>query len=110
MVASFTVFSRVVVHSLLLGMGSAPARCGERTRLGGVALSVAGRWAWGTEDLEPVPLGDGGEPRHVGVALHWRGHDALGSGLADFPLESLELHRREADQRSCPAGFGVEGV
>jgi hypothetical protein len=58
---------------------------------------VAGWGAWGAEDLEPVALGDGGESRHVGVALHGRGQDALGGGLADFPLEALELRRREAN-------------
>jgi hypothetical protein len=61
-------------------------------------LRVSGREAGlGAEDLEPVSLGDRREPRHVRVALHWRRQDAFGRGLTDFSLESLELHRREAD-------------
>src|SRR5207342_1277941 len=66
--------------------------------------------AWGAEDLESVSLRDRGEPRHVRVALGRRRQDGLGGGLADFPLESLELHRREPDQRPRPAWLGVEGV
>lgn len=71
---------------------------------------MAGRRAWRAKNLEPVALGDGSEPRHVGVALHGRGQDTFGGGLADFPLESLELHRREADQCPRSACLGVEGV
>src|SRR5262249_44099540 len=46
-----------------------------------VGPSVAGRRAWGTEDLKPVLLGDGGEPRHVRVAFQRRWHDPFGGGL-----------------------------
>src|SRR5579871_3248145 len=35
---------------------------------------------------------------------------ALGHALADLSLEALELHRCQADQCSCAACFGVEGV
>ena len=99
-----------MVHGLLLGVAARPLGVCERARLGGVCWSVAGRRAWGAEDLEPVSLGDRGEPRHVGVALHRRRQDALGGRLADLSLESLELHRREADQRPRSACLGVEGV
>src|SRR5436190_7813137 len=36
--------------------------------------------------------------------------DAFGGRLTDFSLESLELHRREADPRLRSACLGVEGV
>ena len=71
---------------------------------------MAGRRARGAKDFEPVSLGDGGESCHVRVALGRRRQDAFEGGLADFSLESLELHRREADQRPCSACLGVEGV
>ena len=58
---------------------------------------VAGRRARGAEDFEPVSLGDGGESCHVRVALGRRRQDAFEGGLADFSLESLELHRCEPD-------------
>ena len=102
MVAWFTVFSWLWLRARSRGC--------ERARLGGVCWSVAGGRAWGAEDLEPVSQGDRREPRHVRRALHRRGEDALGGGLTDFALESLELHRREADQHLRPACLGVEGV
>jgi hypothetical protein len=58
---------------------------------------VAGRRARGAKDFEPVSLGDGGESCHVRVALGRRRQDAFEGGLADFSLESLELHRCEPD-------------
>jgi hypothetical protein len=58
---------------------------------------VAGRRARGAKDLEPVSLGDEGESCHVRVALGRRQQDAFDGGLADFSLESLELHRCEPD-------------
>ena len=72
--------------------------------------SVSGRWAWGAEDLEAVSLCDRDQPCDVGVAFQGRRQHAFGGRLADLPQEPFELHRREADQRSCAAGFGVEGV
>ena len=38
------------------------------------------------------------------------GSTRSGAGCADRALESLELHRREADQRPRATGLGVEGV
>src|SRR5439155_1022293 len=55
-------------------------------------------------------LCDREQPLHVRVALERRRQHPLGCRLTDFSLESLELHRREADQRSCSACLGVEGV
>ena len=44
------------------------------------------------------------------VAFGWRRQHAFGGGLADLALESLELHRREPDQRPGSIGLGVERV
>jgi hypothetical protein len=70
---------------------------------------VAGGWPGRAEDDHPVALCDREQPLHVGVALERRQHP-LGCRLTDLSLESLELHRREADQRPCSACLGVEGV
>src|SRR6202011_4579451 len=71
---------------------------------------VSGRGAGGSEDLEPVLLRDRDQALHVGVAFGWRRQHAFGGGLADRALESLELHRREADQRPRSTGLRVERV
>ena len=68
---------------------------------------VPGRGARRAEDLEPVALGDGGEPRHVRVARERRRQDASGRWLADLPEESLELHRCEPNQRLRATRLGV---
>jgi hypothetical protein len=48
--------------------------------------------------------------RCMGGAVGCGRQDALGGRLADLALESLELHRREADERPCSTVLGVEGV
>src|SRR6266581_6787055 len=70
--------------------------------------SVAGRGPGRAEDDHPVALCDREQPLDVRVALERRRQHPLGCRLTDFSLESLELHRREADQRSCSACLGVE--
>jgi len=69
---------------------------------------VSGGRSGGSEDLKPVSLGDRGEPRHVGVAFGRGRQDAFESRLADLSLESLELHRREADQHHPYTRLHVE--
>ena len=71
---------------------------------------MPGRRARGSEDLEPVSLGDRGEPRHVGGTFGRGRQNAFERRLADLPLESLELHRREADQSPRSTGLRVERV
>src|SRR3954451_3724011 len=102
MVAWFTV-------SLLGVWVVARPPVGKRAR-SAVACSVAGGRAGGTEDLHPVAGCDREQQVHVGGAFERRRQDAFGGGLADCSLESLELHRREADQCLRSAGLGVERV
>jgi hypothetical protein len=75
-----------------------------------VSASVSGRWAWRAEDDHPVARADFGESCDIRRSLGRRRQDTLGRVLADLSLESLELHRREADKCLRASRFGVKGV
>ena len=45
---------------------------------------MSGRRSGRSEDLEPVSLGDWGEPRDVGGTLGWRWEDSFKRRLADL--------------------------
>src|SRR5437764_12837460 len=102
MVAWFTVFSPGC------GVARPPSVC-KRARFA-VAWSVAGGRAGRAEDLHPVAGGDREQQVHVWMAFERRRQDAFGGGLTDCSLESLELHRSEADQCLRSACLGVERV
>ena len=90
--------------------GCAPLGRERGAPVRGVVGQCPGGGPGGAEDLEPVSLRDRDQPRHVGGAFGRGRQDAFEGRLADLSLESLELHRREADERPRSTGLRVERV
>ena len=92
------------------GSGARPAGGGAGALLVVVAGQCPGGGPGGPRISNPFRLAIGASRAMSGWAFGRRRQHAFGGGLADLALESLELHRREADQRPRSTGLRVEGV